>query len=279
MKNKKHDTEIPPLELVCTSVLKREHAEQVAHILNCTILDTLPERDPRKNASYLHFADKETTLLVNMDRQSMTLRVDFAEGKAAYRRLHGGGRGQLIAKAIGMQKSFMPHVLDCTAGLGGDAFVLASLGCKVSMLERAMLSACLLSDGLYRGKLSAEEEGDEELLAVLNRMSLNQTNSLEFLQAQAQANSAFDVVYLDPMFPERKKSAAVKKEMQIFHHYIGADADADELLEPALALATYRVVVKRPAHAPFLANQEPNHQVKGKSTRFDIYTLRAMPSA
>ena len=87
------------------------------------------------------------------------------------------------------------------------------------------------------------------------------------------------MVYLDPMFPERKKSAQVKKEMQIFHALIGADLDADQLLENALERANYRVVVKRPRIAPFLNNQKPSYQLEGKSSRYDIYTNKALPNS
>jgi 16S rRNA (guanine1516-N2)-methyltransferase len=79
------------------------------------------------------------------------------------------------------------------------------------------------------------------------------------------------------MFPERAKSASVKKEMVAFHSLVGKDPDADGLLALALAAAKYRVVVKRPAKAPFLADAQPNYQLQGKSSRFDIYTIKKMP--
>ena len=89
---------------------------------------------------------------------------------------------------------------------------------------------------------------------------------------------SIDVVYLDPMFPERKKSAKVKKQMQAFHAIVGTDADADGLLALALNVATYRVVVKRPAGANYLAEKKPSYSLEGKSTRYDIYTLKKLPA-
>jgi 16S rRNA (guanine1516-N2)-methyltransferase len=83
-----------------------------------------------------------------------------------------------------------------------------------------------------------------------------------------------DVVYLDPMFPHRKKSAAVKKEMRLFQQLLGSDDDADLLLEPALTLAKKRVVVKRPSGAPFLANKKPHIEMLGKANRFDVYLIQ-----
>ena len=86
-----------------------------------------------------------------------------------------------------------------------------------------------------------------------------------------------DVIYLDPMFPDRQKTADVKKEMAAFHQVVGQDEDADLLLEKALAKANYRVVVKRPRKAPFIANKTPSYQLEGKSSRYDIYTIKKMP--
>ncbi|VUD68181.1 Ribosomal RNA small subunit methyltransferase J [Thalassocella blandensis] len=277
MKQKKHDTTIPVLQLCCPSVLKREMADRILTLLDIPHIEERELQQLKGNKCVLVLDERETRLDVSLDKQNMSIKVDLVEGKAAYRRLHGGGRGQLIAKAVGINKAFTPSVLDCTAGMAGDAFVLASLGCKVQMLERSLLSATLLSDGLLRGRIFAEENEDEELGEVLSRLSLLQQNSIEYLDGLDE--DQFDVIYLDPMFPERKKSAAVKKEMRVFHHYIGADEDADALLQPALQKARFRVVVKRPSVAPFLAEEEPSYQIKGKSTRFDIYTRKAIPTA
>ncbi|MCC5825604.1 class I SAM-dependent methyltransferase [Alkalimonas sp.] len=193
--------------------------------------------------------------------------VDFASGSASYRRQHGGGMGEAIAKAVGLNKKRDLTVIDATAGLGRDAFVLASLGAKLTLVERNPLVAALLADGLRR---ASEHPDLSDWLP--ERMQLH------FAPAQ-QALSQLDtveVVYLDPMFPERQKSALVKKEMRAFHQVVGEDPDADALLPAALALASKRVVVKRPAYAPPLAGTKPSHEVKGKNNRFDVYVKAAI---
>jgi len=190
--------------------------------------------------------------------------VDFASGAASYRRLHGGG--EAIAKACGMQKKRDITVLDATAGLGRDGFVLANLGASVTLVERNPAVAALLFDGLRRAALVPE------LHWVAERMQLLHLPAERALQAHA----AVDVVYLDPMFPPREKSALVKKEMRAFHDVVGNDVDADALLDPALQLATKRVVVKRPGYADFLAGQKPTMSVTGKNNRFDVYINAAM---
>ncbi|KFA96753.1 class I SAM-dependent methyltransferase [Vibrio sp. ER1A] len=202
--------------------------------------------------------------------------VDLAGGAVAHRRKFGGGKGQAIAKAAGLNKGATPTVLDGTAGLGRDAFVLASLGCKVQMVERHPVVAALLDDGLSRAKQD-EEIGEW----VSERMSLLHASSLEALDSLAN-DSQFerpDVVYLDPMYPHpenKKKSALVKKEMRVFQSLVGADTDADGLLEPALKLATKRVVVKRPDYANWLDEKKPTMAIETKKNRFDVYVNASM---
>jgi 16S rRNA (guanine1516-N2)-methyltransferase len=69
--------------------------------------------------------------------QNSEIFIDFASAANTYRRLHGGGNGQPLARAIGLKTYGLPLVvIDATAGLGQDSFVLASLGCHVTMIER-----------------------------------------------------------------------------------------------------------------------------------------------
>jgi 16S rRNA (guanine1516-N2)-methyltransferase len=203
------------------------------------------------------------------------IRAEFVEGSVDHRRKFGGGKGQMIAKAVGLKAGVYPRVLDATAGLGKDAFVLASLGCRVQLLERSPVVHALLADGLTRARNQAAGE-DPDLMHILTRMELVETDSQEYI-AHIEETNRPDVIYLDPMFPERQKTADVKKEMAAFHHVVGKDEDADGLLEKALAKALYRVVVKRPRKAPFIANKTPSYQLEGKSSRYDIYTIKKMP--
>ena len=196
------------------------------------------------------------------------VRVDFVEGAAAHRRLFGGGSGQMIAKAVGIQPGVRPRVLDATAGLGKDAFVLASLGCEMSLIERQPIIAALLEDGLNRGR------DDGEVGGIISQMRLLTGNSIELIRGWE--GEPPQVIYLDPMFPHREKTALVKKEMRLFRPLVGDDMDAPALLEAALALATHRVVVKRPRKAPCIDGPKPGHVLDGKSSRYDIYPKKAL---
>lgn len=203
------------------------------------------------------------------------IRVDFMFGSNNHRRRFGGGNGQAIAKAVGVSGRFLPRVLDLTAGLGGDGFVLASLGCRVSLVERHPLICSLLRDGINRAR--EEGESDPSIRDLMNRLDLIECDSLEIL-SDITIDQRPDVIYLDPMFPHRKKSAKVKKEMQAFQHIVGSDIDSDGLLERALEIARYRVVIKRPSVAKFLGDKKPTYSLEGKSTRFDIFALSKIPS-
>ena len=189
--------------------------------------------------------------------------VDFVDGAMAHRRKFGGGRGEAVAKAVGIKSGYLPDVVDATAGLGRDAFVLAAIGCRVRMLERNPVVAALLDDGLRRGY------ADPEIGPWLReRLTLLHASSL---QALTDISPPPDAVYLDPMYPHKQKSALVKKEMRVFQSLVGPDEDADGLLEPARQLAKKRVVVKRPDYAPPLAGVATANAVTTKSHRFDIY--------
>jgi len=203
------------------------------------------------------------------------VRCDFAEGALRHRRLYGGGKGQDIAKAVGLShRGFKPLIFDLTAGLGRDGFVLSSLGATVQMTERHPIVCALLQDGLDRAQKQAVT--DPELAKIVNRISVFGFDGKDYL-VQLTEDAYPDVVYLDPMFPMRGKSSKVKKEMQLFHQLVGIDMDASELLPLALERTRYRVVVKRPAHAPFLAESKPSYSLKGKSTRFDVYSVQKLP--
>lgn len=197
------------------------------------------------------------------------VQVDFAHGTQAHRRRFGGGMGQDIAKAVGVSGAYKPSVLDATAGLGRDAFVLATLGCQVQAIERQPVVAALLEDGLKRGALNIEAAD------IVNRIELAYGSAHAYLASMKESPSCRpDIVYLDPMFgDDAKGSAQVKKDMQAFRAVVGPDNDADALLALALEVARCRVVVKRGSKAAPLAEKSPGYALTGKSNRYDIYPL------
>lgn len=205
--------------------------------------------------------DTRLELREHRARKTKPIYVDFLAGKLAHREKYGGGRRQLIARAVGIKPKSRLRILDATAGFGGDAFVLATLGCQLTLLERSPIIAALLQDGLRRAQVDA---------AVKNLgLKLHVVDAVNYLQHLPQ--NSFDVVYLDPMYPIRTKSALGKKEMRILQQIVGKDLDAALLLPVALRVAAKRVVVKRAKLAPQLTKQNPDLVFSGKSSRFDVY--------
>jgi len=204
--------------------------------------------------------------LVDQDEPAIApVCIDFVSGKTAYRRKYGHAGGEAIGKAVGIKKGHRPNIVDPTAGLGEDAFVLATMGCRVHMIERSEVIAKLLKDGLRRAE-------QDEKIGTMTKENLSLTygdSRQELLHTPFEP----EVIYLDPMFPHKEKSALVKKEMRMLQNVVGQDEDADALLNLALTIATTRVVVKRPAYADFLAKIKPHTSIKTKKYRFDIYLI------
>ena len=237
----------------------------------------IPFLEPGKRAMaetpYVLHLDGDGLMLLSQSGATGSVGCDFIGGKLRHRHRFGGGSGQAIARAVGVKGAFIPVVADLTAGLGADAFVLAGLGATVMMVERNPVVSALLNDGMERARLYGD---DEDLLSAVGRMHLVRGDAREWL-AGLDDSERPDVIYLDPMFPSRTKSAGVKKEMQVLRTLVGKDEDIAELLEAALEKARYRVVVKRPRLSDPLADRAPDFSVTGKSTRFDVYALNKLP--
>ncbi|MBU0673750.1 MAG: class I SAM-dependent methyltransferase [Proteobacteria bacterium] len=193
--------------------------------------------------------------------------VDFASDNLFYRRQHGGGRREPLIRAVGTKSGLPQEVIDATAGLGRDAFLMAAQGIHVRLFERNPIIAALLSDGLKRAAK------DSRLKPIIAHMELLPCDSLNILREESHTRPA-EVIYLDPMYPHRTKTAKVKKEMLYLRAIVGDDHDAHLLLAMALAGACQRVVVKRPAQAPPIDSRPPDFSRKTGNHRFDVYLVR-----
>lgn len=175
-------------------------------------------------------------------------------------------RGEAVARAVGLKGGQTLTIIDATAGLGTDAFVLASLGARVHLIERSPIVAALLADAMAR---AAQEAA---LAAPVERMILHRGDALALLP-ELTAITAPHAIYLDPMYPQDSTKGQVKKEMQLLRALLGAATDFEALFECALSCAPRRVVVKRPRRAAPLPGRKPSHSIEGRSTRFDVYVL------
>ncbi len=190
--------------------------------------------------------------------------IDFTSSALLYRIKFGGGKQQMLSKACGLHKKNNIKIIDCCAGLGQDAFILASLGAEVVMCERQ-------PDVQKALKVALDLASDHEASGpIIERMQLVCKDAIAWLPTADRA----DVIYLDPMFPHSNKTALNKKNMQCLQELIECDDDAEKLWQIAMDCKPKRVVVKRPNHGPDITNVvDPTYRLKGKSNRFDVYIL------
>ena len=203
---------------------------------------------------------------------------------------------ELLVKATKVKGREKLRVIDATAGMGEDSLLLAAAGCEVTLFEQDPVIAALLQDTMRR---ALEEAALHE---IVMRMQLVEGDSIDHLrkfgkaglgsdtqedaaghacstltESAAMANGSDialkrpDVIYLDPMFPERQKSGLVKKKFQLIH-YLEAPAENEEaLMQAAIAARPFKIVVKRPAKGPYLAGLKPSYSLDGKAIRYDCY--------
>lgn len=201
--------------------------------------------------------------MTNKDREDSFI-IDFVGGAVGHRLRSGEGRGQALAKAAGLKNGKTPKIVDATAGLGRDAFLLASLGAEVTLIERSPDMHALLKDAIAR----ADAEGGI-YREIASRMTLLHGDSRVLIPTLSP-----EVIVIDPMHPPRQNTALVKKEMRVLRELVGADPDQTELMEIALAHAKKRVVLKWPARAePMPGIRKPSHQLLGKTTRYDVFMI------
>ncbi|GIX29964.1 MAG: hypothetical protein KatS3mg124_0436 [Porticoccaceae bacterium] len=238
-------------------------AAQLAEAYGFSFAGVAEERRQLPEGYHLWLDGAGLALCAGGARAPGPVRCDFA-------RLRPAAPAQGIARAVGARRGLAPTVADPTAGLGRDAFALASLGCRVAMAERHPVPHALLADGLAR---AARAEG-AALRASVARLSLARAEGARWLASLAEPP---DVVYLDPMFPGAALRGRSNKEMAALQAVVGESGDDPELFAAALAAARWRVVVKRPRRAPPLAGPAPTFSVQGRSVRFDVYARGGSP--
>lgn len=257
--------------VVCESSLSS--VGDITHFAETLKLDLVREGtlSPEDDVTHVLFFDGDRlSLRRNIALPPSPTCVDFTDAALQYRR-RTLTRNQGIASAVGLKIMPRPLVVDATAGLGRDAFILASLGCRVLMFERSPIIHALLADGLRRaGECS-------ELDSVVARLSLRKMDAVQWCRQPADVREPTpDVLYLDPMFPSRGKTARVKKDIELMQTLLGPDEDIAMLMELARQTATRRVVVKQPGKRTRNAEPAPDFQVPGNACHFDVYLTRIL---
>lgn len=252
----------------------QEQAQQYSDVLSARGVAVNIELVDKLNARFLRF-NSALALCVDVDglwlcANGMKMQPDW---KAEIGRLKRASlKSEMIARACNLSEK--PKLIDATAGLGHDSLLMAHLGAQVTLVERHPILFTLLES------TKVQAQNDPFLRTIVSRIDLIFSDSANYLQSQIELKNVIDVVYLDPMFPQRdqnqnaiKKQAQVKKQMQLLHMLLPEDGEmdlGDHLLELARKIAK-RVVVKRPRLAVFLAGQKTDHQWQGDACRFDAY--------
>ena len=227
------------------------------------------DTDAAKRLSGQFSAETESPLLLHLTKDGLQLESEGQTLMGDFTHLiprlaqHKIG-GELLAKAAKLKDTEHPTALDATAGLGEDSLILAAAGFRVDLYERNPVICALLCDALERAAKIPE------LAGVVSRMTLHHGDSIK---AMANLETAPDVILLDPMFPERQKSALVKKKLQMIQKLeTPCDEEKDILLAAAKA-APRKLIVKRPPKGPYLADVKPDYSIAGKAVRFDVIAV------
>jgi 16S rRNA (guanine1516-N2)-methyltransferase len=245
-----------PLALLGAPHRSDDAPRELAASLDIPLVD-----DPQAATLLLRFTQEGLELCKPGDLSLPgTLRVDFTDPDVRRRILHP--RGELLVQAAKVRRTAQPLLIDATAGLGRDGFLLAAAGFRLQMIEANPVVAALLADGLERARQLPE------LAATVERIHLVAGDTLDLLPALTEQP---DVIYLDPMFPERTKSALVKQELRLLQLLDHKCGDPARLLPAALAVHAKKVVVKRPLKGPPLSPMPPSYTLRGKAIRFDVY--------
>jgi len=242
----------------------QEEARTLANKVDCECRDS--EGIEKTEAALLLVVHGDRLELREPASRGRGLTVDFTGTVKGTRRRAGVSSKQPIARAMGPRRG--ASIIDATAGLARDTFLLASLGYPVIAVERSPILAAMIHDGLARGM----GVGNARVRATLERIRFVEGDAREAIGVLTKQGTA-DVVYLDPMYPSKKKSALAKKEIRLLRQLVGDDGDAEELFRVAREAAVRRVVVKRHPQAPPLV-PSPDVQFKGRTARFDVYLGR-----
>jgi 16S rRNA (guanine1516-N2)-methyltransferase len=228
---------------------QRDLADRLAGKLDVPLTDT-----PGEQLTVLFDASG-----VSLCGYGLNYQGDFSN--MLYRVTDGRLLHEMLVRAAKTDKKGL-RAVDATAGMGEDSFLLAAYGYEVTMCEKNPVIAALLKDALRR---AAKQPALKE---IIRRMNLVEGDSIEFLADQTEKA---DLIYLDPMFPERQKSGLTNKKLQLIQKMEPPCGEEEALFAAAISAKPSKIIVKRPLKSPYLAGRKPNYTLNGKAIRYDCY--------
>ena len=242
---------IPPL--IYSSDKCKSSAETIATSIGTTSSD---EKEMIQHC-HLYLSETGLSFFHPEARSTKKFKIDFNSGTTLWR-TNRVEHEKLIKKALGKHEAPL-NILDCTAGMLQDSLLFLSLGHKVTAVEQSKILFHLLSDAINRSN-------DQKIFKALTLINANACSYIS-------KGQKFDVIYFDPMYPTRKKSALGSGQLEYLARILAIESienDSTQDFEFLSSLPIKKMIVKRPIKAePF--SKKINYQVLGKTTRFDIY--------
>lgn len=234
-----------------------EQAKTLAQHLNAEYM--MQKQDVSNEKLILNWKKEGLTL----ECGNLSMRGDFSTMIPRIR--NEKWKHEMLVKAAKLKKWEEPMwAIDATAGMGEDSMLLAAAGYQVSLYEYNPIIAALLKDALERAKK------DTHLSEIVDRMHFHEGDSISAMKARKEP---VDLIYLDPMFPARQKSGLIKKKFQLLQKMESPCMEERALLEAAFAVSPKRIVIKRPAKGPFMAERKPDFSFQGKAIRYDCFSF------
>jgi 16S rRNA (guanine1516-N2)-methyltransferase len=266
MSKNNNDKEVVELVVCVNHKRYKQDGEMLANHLNVRQVKDLNE-----------IGDKDLALVYDNDGLSLVggklkLQGDFT---SMVPRVKGDmWQHELIARAAKLKdEEGKLRAMDATAGLGEDSLILAAAGFEVTLYEQDPVIAALLKDALIRARKIPE------IKDMVMRMKLVEGDSIKamldmrdcLLSENKVVSNMPDLIYLDPMFPERQKSSKIKKKFQLLQKLERPCFNGDEMVSAALSLNPKKIIIKRPMKAEILGNRKPEFSYKGTSIRYDCF--------
>ena len=216
------------------------------------IVDTYPEQP-----SFFIYKDSGLHFVTNSPQKKL-IHIDFLKGQMGWR-LKRTDHETLLKKALGKKKDSLT-ILDGTAGFLSDTLIFLALGHKVIACEQSKILCMLLNDAINRAR--------KELIFLKN-LVLAYGNAIDIYKNARN----IDLIYLDPMYPDGKKNAARSGSMNDIKNILEIETiknHEDQIFFDFKKQEFKKIVLKRPIKSKII-DTNLNYQVKGKSTRFDVY--------
>ncbi len=228
--------------------------------------DIVQSLSGKLNAPVQDSPGEELTLMVDakgiaLTGFGLTLKGDFEQ---MLRRISDGRLAHEMLVHVTKTETQGLKAIDATAGMGEDSLLLAASGYEVVMYEQNPVIAALLRDSIRRAKKNPK------LKEIVSRMKLIEGNSAELMHLQTN----IELIYLDPMFPSKKKSSLTNKKLQLIQKLEQPCFEEEVLLDAAIAANPKKIIIKRPHNGKYLADRKPDYSVSGKAIRYDCFSFK-----